>query len=251
MFAVESIGQLIINISLYGAGMAFGIIGLILAISRSITKKQNHWALTFSAFAWAIALIIPNVWFSGLIFGFGAFALSLSFMPIIEETGDKNIFILATIAVIMNLLLMIGTGAYTASMNWQDNYQTSLTDIQSITGTQTTTLSEGLPETHICQPNELNADGTPCESDVISGTFNENLFVPFASVLTIGQYIGKAVAFIGMTAIAPIILANTLQNQAYFNNIIIVYLMGFVVILWQFAIFYKLVAFILDKRGMR
>jgi hypothetical protein len=86
---------------------------------------------------------------------------------------------------------------------------------------------------------------------VVSGTFNENLFVPFASVLTIGTYIGKAVAFIGMTALAPIVLSGTLLNGGYFTNNIIIYLMGFMISIWQMAIFYKLIAFVLDKRGMR
>lgn len=250
-FAVESVGQLILNIGLFTGGMAFGILAIVLAISRSMTKNRNHWAIIFSMFAWTIALIIPQVWYSALIFGFGAFALSLAFMPIVEKTGDKNIFILAIIAGVLNLLLLLGTGAYDVSLAWQDNYDDSLTTIENVLNVEITNLGNGVPEYEVCSPNSLDANGEPCESDVTSGTFNENLFVPFASVLTIGQYIGKAVAFIGMTTLAPIVLSSTLISGGYFTNVIIVYLMGFMIAIWQMAIFYKLIAFVLDKRGMR
>lgn len=250
-FAVESVGQLILNISLFTGGMAFGILALVLAISRSMTKNSNHWAITFSSFAWAIALIIPNVAYSSLIFGMGAFALTLAFMPIVEKAGDKNIFILAIIAGIMNVLMLFGTGAFDVSLAWQTNMASSMDDIEGIFGNHTNQLEQALPENKICQPNEVDADGNPCQSDVISGSFNENLFVPFASVLTIGTYIGKAVAFIGMTALAPIILTKTLATETYFKNQIVLLLMGILINIWQMAIFYKLIAFVLNKRGMR
>lgn len=251
MFAVESLGQLILNISLFTGGMAFGILGLVLAISRSMTKNNDHWGLIFSSFAWIIALIIPQIWYSALIFGFGAFGLTLAFMPIIEKAGDNNIFMLAIIAGVLNALLLFGTGAYDVSLAWQDNFDSSLSDISSITGTQFNNIGEGLPEYDVCAPNEVNSNGEPCKSDVVSGTFNQNLFVPFASVLTIGTYIGKAVAFIGMTALAPVVITTTLASDGYFTNTIIILLMGFLVSLWQMAIFYKLVLFILNKRGAR
>lgn len=251
VFVVESVGQLILNISLFTGGMGFAILALVLAISRGMTKNSKHWALIFASFSWAIALVIPQVWYSALIFGFGSFALSLAFMPIIEQAGDKNIFVLAIIAGILNLILLVGVGAYDVSLAWQDNYDSSLTAIEDSLGLEIENMGNAVPEHQLCKPNELDENGEPCQSDVVSGSFNENLFVPFASVLTIGTYIGKAVAFIGMTALAPIVLTNTLANGQYFTNTIILYLMGFMINIWQMAIFYKLIAFILDKRGMR
>ena len=251
MFAVESVGMLIMNIGLFGMGMAFGVLGLILAISRSVTKNSDHWAITFSAFAWAIALIIPQVWWSAFIFGMGAFALSLAFMPIVRKMGDSNIFTIAVIAIVLNMLILIGSGAYSTSFAWQDNYDSSLTDIERIVGIQGGKINQSIPESELCQPNELNPDGTPCEPDVISGSFNENLFMPYASVLTIGNYLGKAAAFMGMAILAPAVLTTNLASEEYFKNIFILMLMGFMVSAWQLAIFYKTIMFVINKYGVR
>ena len=54
-----------------------------------------------------------------------------------------------------------------------------------------------------------------------------------------------------MTVLGPLVISNTLATSGYFQNTIIILLMGFFVIMWELAIFYKLVAFVLDKRGMK
>lgn len=250
-YALEAVGQMIMNVGLFSLGMALAIVGLILGITRSGTKNKDHWALAFASFSWAIALVIPNVWFSSFIFGTGAFALSLAFMPILRDLGDRNIATMAIIAGILNLLLLSGTGAYNLSLNWQNNMDSSLTDINNILGTQKTELDGSVPEYKLCRPNELNPDGTECTPDSTSGNFVENLFVPFASILTIGTYLGKFIAFVGMVMLAPLVLTNSLANQGYFQNVIILFLMGLVVSLWQIAIFYKLVRFIFGNYGMK
>lgn len=64
----ESIGQMIADISVLGAGMTFGILGLVAGITRGMSKNNKLWALTFGAFAWIIALIAPTLTFGIIIF---------------------------------------------------------------------------------------------------------------------------------------------------------------------------------------
>jgi len=84
-----------------------------------------------------------------------------------------------------------GFGVYGMSLDWQDNMDRAYSDIEGMLQIRLTSMQDATPETKLCQPNELEADGTPCQDDVTSGTFDKDLFVPFASILTIGTNLGS------------------------------------------------------------
>lgn len=252
VFAVESIGQLVLNISLFATGMGFAIVALVLAISRSMTKDNDYWALIFTAFAWCIALVIPNVWFAGIVFGFGAFALTLSFLPIINKIGDSNILILGILALVMNLMLLIGTGAFALSIDWENDYNKAYNDIYYTINSPLSVFENSTPETELCPPNQIDSNNVTCKTDAIAqSSFEQSIFAPLASVFTMGTYANKGSQLFGATALAGLVINNKIKENNYFKNEIITFLIAIYITLWELVIFYKLVIYVTNRWGVK
>lgn len=242
----DSIGTLLTNIGLFGGGMAFGILGLIFGIARGMTKNHDMWALIFSAFAWTMALIAPNTLFAGTIFVAGAIGITLAYTPLIKQATESNIFLVAIIAALINVSMLIGVGAFGESLNWGTNIDEVQTDIITILGQETTAISQETPAHGLCTPSQERA-GT-CTPSAIGGTFNPLIFDVFASILTIGDYIGKAIKFAGMAVFAPFIISGLLAGMV--TNGFIGYMIGLYATFWNLVVLYNIIKFILNKRGM-
>lgn len=247
VYAIESIGTLISSVGLLSAGMAFGIIGLILGIMRSISSEKGNWGIVFSGFAWAFSLIIPVYW-GAIVFGMGTLGLVFSFMPLMEKFGKVNIYKLAILAGFLNLALLTGTDAYAIRFDWDGDYESSLNDINTLLGTNINTLDSSVPTYKLCKPGELDENNEPCKNDFIKGSIIQDSFTPLATIITLATWLGKVLAFLGMVLLAPIVLGISLHSNVYFTNDIILLLMSFVVVLFELSIFYQLSKFIF-KRG--
>jgi hypothetical protein len=239
----DALGTMLLNIGMFGGSLAFAIAGIIFGITRGMTKNNEMWAITFSAFAWLIALMIPNVPWAIGIFVMGAIGITISFMPLLKKMGDTNIFTMAIISVIINLLLVFGSGAFTYSLDWNSNIGGIQDDIAELLGEETTALDSNAPSNGLCRP-----DDSTCSSGALAGAFNPLIFDVFASVLTIGDYISKAIKFAGMVIFAPFVIGSIIKPMI--SNIIIFYLIAILISIWNLSILYKVIAFILNKRGM-
>lgn len=239
----DSVGTLLTNIGMFGGGIAFGVLGLILGAVRGITKNSELWAITFSAIAWLIAMMIPTVTWALTIFIAGAVGISLSFMPILKKMEDTNIFAIAIISMVINILLLFGSGAYKMSLGWEDNINGIQDDIGSLLGAQATSAQAITPTHGLCRP-----DDPTCTTETTASSFLDSVFDPILSALAVVTYIGKAMNLAGSAVLAPFVIAKTILSKI--GNTIIYYLIAIMVTFWNFAIIYKTIAFILSKRGM-
>lgn len=239
----DSIGTLMTNVGLFGGGMLFGILGLIMAITRGMTKNSEKWAITFALFAWIIALAIPNtVWAVG-VFAAGSVALIFALMPIMTKMEDVNIFVIAVIALCLNLIMVIGAGGFQESLYWMDNLGEAQQDIAELLGTSNSAFDGAVPEHGLCRP-----DDPSCSSSAIAGAFNPLIYDVFASVLTIGDYIAKAIKLAGAAVFAPFVISAYIRT--HITNFVVWFLISVLMVLFNFAIIYKVIAFVLNKRGM-
>lgn len=232
------------NLGLFGGGIGLAIAGLIMGSVRGMTKNSDMWAIGFSAFAWLIALMIPNVPWAITIFLMGAIGITFAFMPTLRKIGDTNIFVLASISILVNLLLMFGSSAYDVSLNWNNDFELIQSDISSFLGAEVGNVDSSLPSNGLCRPGQTN-----CDSSILNNTFLDTLLYDvFASILAIGLYLAKAMIFFGMVVTAPYAMAYTIQNRV--TNSIILYLIMTIPLIWNMAILYKVFAFMFNKRGM-
>lgn len=239
----DAIGTMLMNIGMFGGGITFGVLGLILGAVRGMTKNSEMWAIGFSALAWLIAMMIPNVPWAITIFTAGAIGITLAFMPILKKMEDTNIFTIAIISAIINLLIVFGSGAMAYSLDWQTNMDSVQTDIATTLGVETANFESTSPQHGLCRPDDPN-----CQTGAIAGAFNNLIFDVFASVLAIGDYISKAIKLAGLVVFAPFVLTNVIKPMI--TNTIIFYLVAIMVSMWNLAIVYKIIAFVLNKRGM-
>ena len=237
------------SIGLMGGGMLLGVLGLVIASVRGTTKNKDMWALGFSTLAILISLAIPNAIFASGIFIMGAIALTMAFTPIIQgEKGrgvdDANIFVIAVIAGLINILLMVSFNAYASSLTWQDNLDGVRNDIASILGTEVNSFENGIPQNGLCKPNDQE-----CTNSWISGAFNPLIFDVFASVLAIGDAIGSVIKLAGMTVLAPFVIGFAIKNIV--ASPIVALLLSIYIALWNFIIVYKTITFITNRRGQK
>ncbi len=202
----DSLAIMWMNIGMFGGGLAFGILGLILGATRGMSKNSEVWAITFSAFAWLIAMMIPNVPWAITIFLCGSVGIILSFLPVLKKMGDTNIFIIGIISLIINLLLVFGSGSFTDSLGWTTNIDNIQVDIAHTLGISTTAMGTNVPDHGLCRPDVPKSE---CEETVSSGgIWDSLLFDVFASIMAIGDYIFKAIKLAGMAVLAPFVIAK-------------------------------------------
>lgn len=226
--------------------MAFGILGLLFGITRGMTKDKDMWALIFSSFAWLIALIVPNTIFAATIFLAGAIGITLAYMPVIKELAESNIFIVAAIALIVNISLLFGAGIFYQSVGWGTNLDNARAGIMNVTYNVSSESGDIMVEHGLCARGSTVRG--ECNPTPLEGVFNSVVFDVFASILAIGTYITKAITLAGMAVLAPIIIAQTFSTLI--ANTFVGYLIAIYIVFWNLAIIYNIIKFILNKRGM-
>lgn len=248
----ESIVQMIAGVSIFGLGMTLGILGILFGVMRGMSKNADVWAITFSAFAWAFALAIPNPWWASSIFLAGAIGITTAFMPIMKELQQSSIFGLAIVAAIMNIILLVGLGAYDESITWGDNFAESQTDIENLFNVGGGALTNQTPGHGLCSPNDAGlpaGEDNICDTEALQGSYNPLYFDPIAGVITMGKYVGKGIKFAGMAVLAPIIISQDLKTLA--NNTLVIILIGIYANVWNLVILWQVIRFMLNRRGER
>lgn len=245
----DAIGTMFMNIGLFGGGIALAIAGLIIGATRGMTKNSDLWAITFSAFAFLISMIIPNTPWALTIWLLGGIGLMVSFLPLLEKLNDSNIFTIAIIFMLTNIILVISLNAYNESFGWQDNIEEIQSDLATMMGDEYNAVNSGVPDHGLCTPEQQN--NGECDAKAEKGSFNPLIFDVFASILAMGDYIAKAIKLGGMAVLGPFIVASILSPKLLIVNPIIYWLMTFFAFMIEVAILYKVIAFILNKRGMK
>lgn len=240
----DSIGTLILNTSLLGAGALFGLLGIVMGIARGMTKNQEMWGVSFATFAWLIALIAPNqTWAVGMFIA-GAVALTTIFASMMPSINENNIFVIATIAGILSVIMLIGSGTFTKSANWGYNLEQARTDVYGTLNVVKLNYIAETPNHQICQMGDNSCQNVAIQNSA----YNPGFFDVIASVLAIGRYVSIAITFIGMAVLAPFLLTTVIA--AYVMNPFIAILIGVYANMYNIVVLYHVIKFILNKRGM-
>lgn len=241
----DSIGYLLTDIAIFGSGTLFGILGLIFGISRGMTKKDDMWALVFASVSWMIALIAPNTVFAAAVFLAGAAAVTIAYLPLVKNLNESSVLTIAIIAILINLTIVIGSGSFNASLNWHTNLEEVQDSIAGLFGTSVSELQAETPETGLCTPR-AQEEGL-CENSLIGGIFEPLVFDVVSTVVNVASYIGKAIAFAGMSLMAPLIIIKTFTQSGVINTVV-AYMFGLYALMWQLLILYQIVRFTSNKR---
>lgn len=241
----EAVIDLFANIGLLGIGLLFGVAGMIMGAVRGMTKNQDMWAIGFGMLAWTIAILIPNTIWAGSIFLMGTVGIMLSFMPLINKTEDSNIFALAVLFIILNIIILLGSGAFLQSSQWQYNQDDVREDILNLFQSINSDYGDEIPTSGLCTTIQQQ-QGT-CTPEVETENLDSSFFDVFTSMISIGVFISKGLALAVGVLYAPALIQTLFVN----GNPFIYGLMSIVIFLLDGIIVYKIVAFILNKRGMR
>lgn len=244
----DAVGTLVTSISLFGVGTLFAFLGILFAISRSMTKHSESWALIFSVFAWVIALIIPSIPWASFIFIAGTIGITLAFNPIFEKMNDSNIFTIGIIVMVIYIIVGAGVGIYDEAPSWGSSLsavQTStvakLVDARLDTNEFRTRTTSGL-----CDPS--TEECTEGEDPGLLQRVSTVVFDVVSSSVAVATYIGKAFAMGGMALFMPFILTKHVMDANSNLNVVVMVLMGTYLMIWNMIIIYKMITFVLAKR---
>lgn len=242
--ALDAFSILFSNTALIIGGSALGVIGLILAISRGMSKNNDVWAVTVASFSWAIALSLSSSVFAGIIFLLGAVALTISFNPLYKQLRESNSLTLAILAIAVNLSLTVGFSTYSisAQFSWENNLAYVNTQILGQLGAASNNASA------LIDSNGLCVNGGNCTSEAQSGSFISSYFDVFATILAIPTYIGKALHLAALVLFAPVAITQNITSSGQINPTIAI-LIGLYIIVWQIMILYKAISLVLKRQG--
>lgn len=245
-----AMGYMIGEIALGGAGMVFAILALVIGLMKNTTGNQDDWPIIFTTLSWTIAMIIPNIVYTGIIFAAGALTLTMAFTPMLNKARQPSIILMGIIIIVINAMLIIGSGLFSIAVGWQTTYSYAKSDTMTILRVQAANIGNETPQTGLCKPNAQNVNNRTCESVASTNKFNPLSYVPFATVLSIATYVAKAIVFIGATATAPVTYSLIMNNAGYSINPIMTLLIGIYIWIWQMIIFYKLVKWMFNPGFM-
>lgn len=245
MAIYTSIGELILNVSLFGLGAGFGILGLLFGISRGMTKNADAWPIIFSAFAWLFALMVPSAIWASMIFLAGAIGITFAFTPFFKKVNSSNILIVAFIALMMNAIMLIGFGAYQSALSWDDSYTAAQETLPGVFQLAETSSSADIPDVGLCAPADQAAGR--CQDVAKSFSFSAIAFDPIVSFFALPIFLGKLLVLAAMAVLVPLLLS--LKIKAMVANPFIGVLIGLYIVAWNFIILYNFIMMLINNRG--
>lgn len=118
---MEQLANLLNSVGFMGFGIAFGIIGMILGVTREMNKKNTDtYGITFGTISWIIALLIKENTIAMTVFIMGLMAIILSGMPILRKVADTNIMTLSTISMVIFVMISLGSGIFMSNIEQMD-----------------------------------------------------------------------------------------------------------------------------------
>lgn len=259
--AIESLGYMFINISIVGFGVGAGIIALLYAMSKETVKDESERTLLFASIAIFLSIIVQSQIYGLFIMLLGVISLLMAYMPVLKELGDKNLFAMAIMALIMvvSLNAIMTVNDYGIFQREYFDSSTYYYDYDDATGqllydmqldVDRTSNRIGTSTDSACSRDENNT--LVCDALIKDTELDDAIFVPIASVWKIGTMAKTALNMALQILATPVVFREFLKQKATgLLNELVTLAMSLIIMIWEYAIIYKLFALITNKQGMR
>lgn len=238
-----AIGQ-ILSISLFGSGMLLGVLGLLLGISKNMSSKGDYMGLTFTSYAWIVALVMPNQVWAYALFCTGTLASTMTYTKILKKLPETNIAVIGIVVMMMYIVIGIASGAYAESIqSYHEGTAVNAYSIYSISQEQYLERADQIDMPHVCTPDgtSILANGTivtGCEEQITrKGNVLQVVNDVTLWMMAIGTFLQALVKMIGYTLFMPVVIAGIATGVA--GNTVLGIIMGLYLTVWTLVIVFK------------
>lgn len=239
----EAFGSMMNNVGLFGMGLLVAVLAVIAGITRGMSDEPSQWGLIFSVTSWLIAFTLPHVIFGSILFLIGALGFYFAYEPLLKKVEISNIFIMSKITLAVFLTLSFGLIMHDATMGYAPNEEKLLSGMDEFYSWSTNWRSANEVGTGLCAPNDQ-----ACTNELEGGFINTLIYDIIGGILNLAGYVSKAIKYASYVVLAPTIIGGRIVSfivNPFISTII--YLFTF---LWNIAILYNVIKFVLNKRGM-